>query len=210
MGKTKTQHPERYTDPELREQIKDDITESSKGGPPGKWGMRKAQLTASEYEKHGGEYNGDKKDRGDDAKNLSNSETNANATSADSRSNKKKSSAGSSTSTRRSSRKTTKSSSKDDDKEDDEQEEDDEDDSSKKSSSQNGSKKRKSTGGKSGGGKKKRAPQSKQAYDSKEEIVEQDERYQETGDVEDNRCQPGYEPVPGKEPFSRGSCKAIK
>lgn len=28
---TTTQHPERYTDPDLRQQIKDDITNSDKG-----------------------------------------------------------------------------------------------------------------------------------------------------------------------------------
>ncbi len=47
-----------YTKPALRERIKDRITASSKGGKPGQWSARKAQLVAAEYEKAGGGYKG--------------------------------------------------------------------------------------------------------------------------------------------------------
>lgn len=49
-----------YTKPELRERIKDRIMAGSKGGDPGEWSARKAQLVASEYEKAGGGYSGAK------------------------------------------------------------------------------------------------------------------------------------------------------
>ncbi len=45
-----------YTKPELRERIKKKITAGSKGGNPGQWSARKAQLLAQEYEKEGGGY----------------------------------------------------------------------------------------------------------------------------------------------------------
>jgi hypothetical protein len=50
---------EKYTDPELRERIKEEIKASDKGGGPGQWSARKAQLLAKEYEKAGG-YEGEK------------------------------------------------------------------------------------------------------------------------------------------------------
>jgi hypothetical protein len=49
-----------YTKPELRERLKDKIMASSKGGDPGEWSARKAQLLAAEYEKAGGGYKGGK------------------------------------------------------------------------------------------------------------------------------------------------------
>lgn len=49
-----------YTKPELRERIKDRIMASSKGGKPGQWSARKAQLVATAYEKAGGGYSGSK------------------------------------------------------------------------------------------------------------------------------------------------------
>jgi hypothetical protein len=48
----------KYTKPELRERIKSRITAGSKGGKPGQWSARKAQLVASEYKKAGGGYKG--------------------------------------------------------------------------------------------------------------------------------------------------------
>lgn len=48
--------PALYTKPELRERLKDKITAGDKGGRPGQWSARKAQLLASEYEKEGGGY----------------------------------------------------------------------------------------------------------------------------------------------------------
>ena len=51
---------EKYTDPELREQIKEEIKESDKGGKKGQWSARKSQLLTREYEKRGGDYKGEK------------------------------------------------------------------------------------------------------------------------------------------------------
>ena len=50
----------KYTKPELRENIKDRVMAGSKGGKPGQWSARKAQLVAQEYEKEGGGYKGGK------------------------------------------------------------------------------------------------------------------------------------------------------
>lgn len=52
-----------YTKPELRERIKDRIMAGSKGGKPGQWSARKAQLVAQEYENEGGGYKGDKTEK---------------------------------------------------------------------------------------------------------------------------------------------------
>lgn len=45
-----------YDQPELREKLKTEIREGDKGGKPGQWSARKAQLLAHEYEKAGGGY----------------------------------------------------------------------------------------------------------------------------------------------------------
>lgn len=52
-----------YTKPQLRERIKNRIMAGSKGGKPGQWSARKAQLLALEYEKAGGGYRGGLKKR---------------------------------------------------------------------------------------------------------------------------------------------------
>lgn len=44
------------TDPKLWESVKKKITSGSKGGNPGQWSARKAQLAVAEYKKRGGEY----------------------------------------------------------------------------------------------------------------------------------------------------------
>lgn len=49
-----------YTKPELRERLKKKVMAGSKGGDPGEWSARKAQILASEYEKAGGGYKGGK------------------------------------------------------------------------------------------------------------------------------------------------------
>ena len=49
-----------YTKPGLRESIKRRVLASSKGGRPGQWSARKAQLVAQEYKKAGGGYTGSK------------------------------------------------------------------------------------------------------------------------------------------------------
>lgn len=51
---------EKYTHPDLREEIKEEIKASDKGGRPGQWSARKSQLLNREYEKRGGGYKGDK------------------------------------------------------------------------------------------------------------------------------------------------------
>ena len=51
---------DKYTDPALRERLKDEITAGDRGGRPGQWSARKAQLLAHEYEKAGGGYTGGK------------------------------------------------------------------------------------------------------------------------------------------------------
>ncbi len=49
-----------YTNPAKREALKKKIMASSKGGKPGQWSARKAQLLAQEYKKSGGGYSGPK------------------------------------------------------------------------------------------------------------------------------------------------------
>ena len=53
--------PHNYDKPELREKIKEDIKASDKGGKPGQWSARKAQLLTHEYEKAGGGYLSDQR-----------------------------------------------------------------------------------------------------------------------------------------------------
>ncbi len=59
-----------YTDPELREQIKAEILTSDKGGRPGQWSARKAQLVAAEYKRRGGGYTSDKAHESEAAQHL--------------------------------------------------------------------------------------------------------------------------------------------
>jgi hypothetical protein len=49
-----------YTNPAMRERIKNRILAGSKGGKPGQWSARKAQLLSAEYKKSGGGYSGPK------------------------------------------------------------------------------------------------------------------------------------------------------
>ena len=63
----KQDYEEKYTHPELREQIKEKIKDSDKGGKEGQWSARKSQLLTQEYEKRGGGYKGEK---GQSQKNL--------------------------------------------------------------------------------------------------------------------------------------------
>ncbi|GAA1847049.1 hypothetical protein ACFFOM_01830 [Microlunatus capsulatus] len=51
---------DKYTDPQLRLRLKDEVVAGDKGGKPGQWSARKAQLLAAEYEKAGGGYRGEK------------------------------------------------------------------------------------------------------------------------------------------------------
>jgi hypothetical protein len=45
-----------YSNPGLRERIKKRILAGGKGGRPGQWSARKAQMVAQEYKKAGGSY----------------------------------------------------------------------------------------------------------------------------------------------------------
>ena len=55
-------YEEKYTKPDLRRQIKDELMQSDKGGKPGQWSARKSQQLVQEYEKQGGGYKKDDKD----------------------------------------------------------------------------------------------------------------------------------------------------
>ena len=48
------------TDPKLWEKVKKDVTQSAKGGKPGQWSARKAQMATQEYKSQGGGYSGKK------------------------------------------------------------------------------------------------------------------------------------------------------
>ena len=50
----------KYTDPRLRLRLKDEVVAGDKGGKPGQWSARKAQLLKAEYERAGGGYLGEK------------------------------------------------------------------------------------------------------------------------------------------------------
>lgn len=56
MRQSKNSDPNTYTKPELRDHIKAKVVEGDKGGNPGQWSARKAQLVTQEYEKEGGGY----------------------------------------------------------------------------------------------------------------------------------------------------------
>jgi hypothetical protein len=52
-----------YTKPELRERLKNRIKAGSKGGKPGQWSARKAQMLAKAYKEKGGGYKGEKTEK---------------------------------------------------------------------------------------------------------------------------------------------------
>lgn len=45
-----------YTKPGMRKKLFEKIKDGTKGGDPGEWSARKAQLLASQYKKKGGGY----------------------------------------------------------------------------------------------------------------------------------------------------------
>jgi hypothetical protein len=47
-----------YTKPELRERLKRKIMAGGRGGRPGQWSARKAQMLSQEYKSEGGGYKG--------------------------------------------------------------------------------------------------------------------------------------------------------
>ncbi len=48
------------SDPKLWEKVKGEVTDGDKGGKPGQWSARKAQLAVQEYKHEGGAYEGQK------------------------------------------------------------------------------------------------------------------------------------------------------
>ena len=56
MTKSRVNEAGVYTKPTLRKQIFERIKAGSKGGSPGQWSARKAQMLAVEYQKSGGGY----------------------------------------------------------------------------------------------------------------------------------------------------------
>ncbi len=59
----KNRNEQQYTQPELREKIKEELKQSDKGGKKGQWSARKSQLLAKEYEEQGGGYKGKKDEK---------------------------------------------------------------------------------------------------------------------------------------------------
>lgn len=55
-AKSKVNEAGNYTKPGMRKALFNKIKAGSKGGDPGQWSARKAQLLASEYKKAGGGY----------------------------------------------------------------------------------------------------------------------------------------------------------
>lgn len=58
----------KYTKPDLRRKLKDELMQGDRGGKSGQWSARKAQMLVKEYEQQGGGYRKEKKD--EDAKSL--------------------------------------------------------------------------------------------------------------------------------------------
>jgi len=54
--KSKVNEAGNYTKPGMRKSLFNKIKAGSKGGDPGEWSARKAQLLAAEYKKAGGGY----------------------------------------------------------------------------------------------------------------------------------------------------------
>lgn len=54
--KSKVNQAGNYTKPGMRKRLFEKIKAGSKGGDPGEWSARKAQMLAREYKKAGGGY----------------------------------------------------------------------------------------------------------------------------------------------------------
>jgi len=57
-SKSKVNQAGNYTKPGMRKALFNKIKAGTKGGDPGEWSARKAQLLANEYKKKGGGYRG--------------------------------------------------------------------------------------------------------------------------------------------------------
>ena len=55
-GESKVNEAGNYTKPGMRKRLFESIKAGGKGGAPGQWSARKAQLLASQYKKAGGGY----------------------------------------------------------------------------------------------------------------------------------------------------------
>jgi hypothetical protein len=55
-AKSKVNAAGNYTKPTMRKQLFESIKAGGKGGKPGQWSARKAQMLAVEYKKSGGGY----------------------------------------------------------------------------------------------------------------------------------------------------------
>lgn len=55
-NKSKVNAAGNYTKPTMRKNLFNKIKAGSKGGSPGQWSARKAQLLAAEYKRKGGGY----------------------------------------------------------------------------------------------------------------------------------------------------------
>lgn len=55
-AKSKVNAAGNYTKPEMRKQLFNKIKAGGKGGAPGQWSARKAQMLAKEYKAKGGGY----------------------------------------------------------------------------------------------------------------------------------------------------------
>lgn len=55
-GESKVNEAGNYTKPGMRKQLFEQIKAGSKGGAPGQWSARKAQMLALQYKKAGGGY----------------------------------------------------------------------------------------------------------------------------------------------------------
>ncbi len=55
-SKSRVNEAGNYTKPEMRKRLFKKIKAGTKGGDPGEWSARKAQLLASQYKKAGGGY----------------------------------------------------------------------------------------------------------------------------------------------------------
>jgi hypothetical protein len=55
-SKSKVNQAKVYTKPSMRKELFEKIKKGTKGGDPGEWSARKAQLLAKEYKAKGGGY----------------------------------------------------------------------------------------------------------------------------------------------------------
>ena len=56
MSKSRVNEAGNYTKPEMRKRLFERIKAGGKGGKPGQWSARKAQMLAKQYKSKGGGY----------------------------------------------------------------------------------------------------------------------------------------------------------